>query len=61
VRFLSAVETLEAKLLAQASGLTVRQLPDEPDSQWEMQMLTAMVTAPEAMSILGRETAKDSA
>ena len=72
MRFLSALETHQAKLLAQASGLPVRQLPDQPGSEWEMQMLgTAMATlpviylemeiAPETMSVLRRETAKDSA
>ena len=59
-------------MLACASGFPVRQLPDQPDLEWEMQMLvTAMETlpviylemeiAPETMSMLRRETAKDSA
>jgi len=40
--------------------LPVRQTPDEPESQWEMQMLV-MAIALETMSILRWETAKDSA
>jgi hypothetical protein len=62
VRFLSALETYEAELLASASGLPVRQLQDQPDSEWEMQMLVMpMAIAPETTSSLRRETAKDSA
>ena len=59
-------------MLACASGFPVRQLPDQPDLEWEMQRLVrAMETlpviylemeiAPETMSMLRRETAKDSA
>ena len=59
-------------MLAYASDLPVRQLPNQPDLEWERQMLvTAMATlpairlemeiAPETMSMSRRETAKDSA
>lgn len=61
VRFLSALETYEAELLAQGSGLPIRRLQDQPDSEWEMQMLaTARAIAPKMMSILRWETAQDS-
>ena len=60
VRFLNALETYETELLAQGSGSPIRRLQDQPDSEWEMQMLV-MAIVPEMTSSLRWETAKDSA